>query len=1709
MQLLALLCLFVQGAWATDTAAFGGGDGSAKTPYIISSTAHWDQLAADVAAGTDYDGKYFQLDADITVTSMLGTGSTAKNARPFKGTFDGSGHTLTFNHTSAASEGDIAPFRFLSNATIENLHVDGIINTANRHTGGLAGRTYRTTLIQNCRVSTTIISSVSGDGTHGGIVALKPNYTNAHLTIDGCVFDGKILTTNGTTLCAGLVGYTSYGSLTIKNSLYTPATTADGETAVSDGATLYRYDGSHQGTITLTNAYYTQTLGTAQGKQAYSITFPENWVINIVSTGAATEYDVSGITAFEGSPCLKYNGTAYAGGGDNLTLKFVHHYMGATLGYNKGDAFGYETLPGNDTDGYTLTMPAANLVLGIQYTGPSPVHLPGSGTQDSPYEIGESKAWDYIASLVNHGNQEFISAHYKLTADISVTTMMGNNYFPFTGRFDGNGHTMTVSYNSDEQYTAPFRYVQKAEISNLHVDGTITTSKKFASGLIGYSKGATIRNCLVSVNMTSSINGDGSHGGIVAHNISGALTITGSAFDGYMLGGKTTNCGGFVGWNETNNSGTTTITDCLFIPHGTAMVIEKTFARSRSYDKVNITNSYCITDYNDDQKVRVYRITAGDNVEMTYGGGTATADYSVSGIAVYDTGCLKFGDILLAQNGFEMPLSLSHSGTPPEEYYTFKGFAATKGTLTEPTTAGAPYTLTMANADASIYATYNLNEVAWSGKGSGTEDAPYLISSSDDWDKFVSYVNAGLRNYATACYQLNANITVTTMVGTEGYPFSGHFDGNGNKYKLTLSYGTEDKRISENYCAPFRYVNGADIYDLVVEGSINVNNKFAAGIAAYADGPNTIKDCRVSATIFSGIRGDGTHGGFVANIQGGATTITGCAFNGRLRSSYTFSCGGFVGWVESNNGAKVVLENCLFAPDVLAMVTSGCCTFVRARSYIEENVALANCYYTETFGTIQGTLVYDSEFDDFPTRKNTIAGVDYYVRIQLIDNVAIAGITPFAATLGWTGESESYKVRYRVNTDIEPSYFADFSSGIPSEWTMIDADGDGHVWELMTDMSNSHVEKYVISYSYDGEALTPDNWLISPQINLGGMLKVRLMAADSEYPDEHFAIYLSTDGNAKENFTVTLVPETVSTGEWQEFTADLSAYSGQGYVAIRHFNCEDQWALQVDDFGIYSEGNLAWTEQEAGSNGATLTNLTPKTDYEYQVVYTYNGKTYYTPSAYFTTQDENVAPADVAVSNVTSNTATLSWTAYSEGYNLRYCSVTGNYAQVTLDVPEDVWGDGTGYQMLLDPDNKAFGTLFFENHQLANDNGNYSAAYNGFTYKIPADADGYLNTTHFVSKNSVTITIPAGTYDCCIANPTPGDRVYIVSNGMYDDFVFEPGKHYTFTVRLNEYNDEVQTTEALMPETGGNASEWTEVNGIVGTSYTLSDLAASSIYMVKVQSVKGEVTSTWSSTLFTTADATSIGLADRADNGSVITDNAGQQRNVTLVDRTLYKDGDWNTLCLPFALTADQIAVSQLNGADIRTLSTASFSDGELTLNFTPETGDGAVTSIEAGVPYLVRWNGDGSGNIVNPTFEGVTLMDGLSPVEVEGLITFTGTYQPYNQANRSILYLGSGNRLYYPESGAFIGAQRAYFKLAEGYIAGTPDGQAGIRAFVLNFLDGQSGQGEQTGINEVGGQPGCDLQSDGWYSLDGRRFSAKPSVPGVYVKNGRKTVIK
>ena len=125
--------------------------------------------------------------------------------------------------------------------------------------------------------------------------------------------------------------------------------------------------------------------------------------------------------------------------------------------------------------------------------------------------------------------------------------------------------------------------------------------------------------------------------------------------------------------------------------------------------------------------------------------------------------------------------------------------------------------------------------------------------------------------------------------------------------------------------------------------------------------------------------------------------------------------------------------------------------------------------------------------------------------------------------------------------------------------------------------------------------------------------------------------------------------------------------------------------------------------------------------------------------------------------------------------------VPEGYALVKLTAG-DVWGDGSGYQMLIDADATAYGTIIPVEGGLTNSGNAPAGLYDNFEYKIPENADGSLTTTNIIINNTGSVLVPAGTYDWAITNPTPGDRIWIASSnnsecpGRYDNYTFEAGK---------------------------------------------------------------------------------------------------------------------------------------------------------------------------------------------------------------------------------------------------------------------------------------------------------------------------------------------
>ena len=143
-------------------------------------------------------------------------------------------------------------------------------------------------------------------------------------------------------------------------------------------------------------------------------------------------------------------------------------------------------------------------------------------------------------------------------------------------------------------------------------------------------------------------------------------------------------------------------------------------------------------------------------------------------------------------------------------------------------------------------------------------------------------------------------------------------------------------------------------------------------------------------------------------------------------------------------------------------------------------------------------------------------------------------------------------------------------------------------------------------------------------------------------------------------------------------------------------------------------------------------------------------------------------------------------------------------AQVTIILEaHDVWEDGSGYQLLLDADHNTYGTVIPTSGPLTSSGDAPASVYAEFEYTVPVNADGSLTTTNIVMDGSATITIPAGTYDFRITNPTPGDKVWIAGEGIDptrgDDYEFLDGRTYHFLMARNGNNDGCTMTITYTP----------------------------------------------------------------------------------------------------------------------------------------------------------------------------------------------------------------------------------------------------------------------------------------------------------------------
>lgn len=260
--------------------------------------------------------------------------------------------------------------------------------------------------------------------------------------------------------------------------------------------------------------------------------------------------------------------------------------------------------------------------------------------------------------------------------------------------------------------------------------------------------------------------------------------------------------------------------------------------------------------------------------------------------------------------------------------------------------------------------------------------------------------------------------------------------------------------------------------------------------------------------------------------------------------------------------------------------------------------------------------------------------------------------TGTSADVDWTpgDNNEGWNLRYRPYVDVldyNRSWTFPVTGGSSVStggWVLHDYDGDGNNWGYTATSTSGTVTDaclYSQSWISGTGAVTPDNWAVSPEVVLGGTLKFK--AKCNGYTEKLGVYVYQGDLNSVSTSKMVQVGSDLTLGSsntnFAEYTYNLSAFEGHGYIIIRHYNCTDGYNVYVDDIQVLvPSGNTTapaeaeWVYVNDVTSPYTITGLTPETTYEVQVQGTGNNTTSdWTDSEIFTTHVVTVDPLDIVV----------------------------------------------------------------------------------------------------------------------------------------------------------------------------------------------------------------------------------------------------------------------------------------------------------------------------------------------------------------------------------------------------------------------------------------------------------------------------------------------
>lgn len=930
--------------------------------YIVSTDE--ELLILSKAVNDGYEAGNVVLTADVTASTENGFEPIGTNDNPYKGNFNGKGHTVTLDITSGTKYNSTVAtglFGITSDAYIGNLVIKGSVDggdDTSSYTGALVG------IMKSKRDLYNVYSevSVSGSGFVGGFIG----YAQGGVTFRNAVNNGTVVQKNTADDKKSVGTFVGIGNYNYDTAYY--------NSEKNSGVFCAGYDNDENKVTTNIGsdiAKTTEELFSDSTMDALNVNAQRR---EYMYWDFVTENEIQTAKIVEKCPVPVYEiyhiydediiqtSADYSRAGKTIEVEVdlyndYSNLINSVKEIKVTDSKGKSVKVTKTSDNtYEFTMPKCDVtVSAVLDTGISETTV-----IDGKTYVVVKNASDFVKAVksIADGNSElnvYIAENINLTAEGLAeypiyTDEMKQSY---NGIFDGAGHTITF----DGLKQSMLYYIgSEGIIKNITVDGTISSIKSdssdessvtesMASGIAMANNGQIV-NCINKADI-SGIKASGitilnngivyncmNKGDITGLKLAGAITCSNSSM--VIIA---SNEGKIINQNENSSWNNMTGND-----DDNGLLVQDFSSETDSSNKIEFAAT---------ANAIAEQIQLSDNLEFKISEDALKWSVSKTELVFADDENIPY--YMFLNNGVEEPYKQGETveftvdtSSFEEDLVisdiTLEGQAGNLKIKVSPVEGKKDtFTFTMPNVMCRLVVKTEVKGIE------KDEDGYCLVGTLDDLNKVKQTIDLGNND-------INIKLT-NNIVGYDGNPigeYNGTFDGNGHSITLAMNDESNDY---QHYGLFEKLDTDAVVKNLTINGSIKANANYVGAVAGLCDG--AIINCVNNATVTNALK-DGVTGGFIGQnlLQKSPILISNCVNNGEVNG---YNVGGIIGYSAGYTYNFSKITDCVNNGKVNAENNGAGIIVVGSHCMVTNCVNNANINANKNAGGIIGVVQYGTK----------------------------------------------------------------------------------------------------------------------------------------------------------------------------------------------------------------------------------------------------------------------------------------------------------------------------------------------------------------------------------------------------------------------------------------------------------------------------------------------------------------------------------------------------------------------------------------------------------------------------------------------------------------------------------------------------------------------------------------------------------------------------